>query len=195
MRRLPRLLVLLAALFSALAPLPATADPRPGSHGWSTDRMVLRSGPGTAYAITGEIAADLAIRILRCQKLWCVVEGDGGRGWTDKDNVSFGLTSTDWPGGINPFYGDHDMTGAGEICFYTGTHYSGSALCLTPGQVYPDLALANLDNVFSSVSVQGTASAAACRDRFFQSYCERIVASQPVLDPYLRRNLSSIRIH
>lgn len=38
-------------------------------------------------------------------------------------------------------------------------------------------------------------SAAACRDRFFQSYCERIVSSQPVLDQYLVRNLSSIRVY
>ena len=195
MRYFPRLLVLLAALLSPLTATATLADARPGSHGWSTDTMVLRSGPGTAYAVTGQIEADLAIHILRCQKLWCVVDGPGGRGWTDKDNISFGLTSTDWPGGINPAYGDHDMTGSGEICFYTGTNYTGSALCLTPGQVYPDLALANLDNVFASVSVQGTASAAACRDRFFQSYCERIVVSQPALDPYLRRNLSSIRIH
>ena len=38
-------------------------------------------------------------------------------------------------------------------------------------------------------------SAALCRDRFFQSYCERIIESQPVLDHYLRRNLSSIRMY
>lgn len=193
MRLLPRLFVLLALVFSAS--LPAGAASLSGSHGWSTDRLVLRSGPGIAYDVTGEIGADLAIKVLRCQKLWCVVDGDGGRGWADKDKISFGRTSTDWPGGINPHYGNHDMAGSGEICFFTGTQYTGWSLCLRPGQVYPDLALANLDNVFSSVSVAGTASAAACRDRFFQSYCERIDVSQPVLDPYLRRNLSSIRIH
>lgn len=188
-------LALLALVSTLLLALPAAAGPGSGSHGWSTSPLTLRNGPGTAYDVTGNIEADLAIRILRCQKLWCIVDGDGGRGWTSKDNISFGLTSTDWPGGINPAYGNHDMTGAGEICFYTGTNYTGSSLCLRPGQVYSDLALANLDNVFSSVQVTGTASAAACRDRFFQSYCERIVTSQPVLDRYLRRNLSSIRIH
>jgi hypothetical protein len=192
-----RICLLIAALLASL-PMglaPAAAASETGSHGWSTDTLILRDGPGTAYAFVGEIAPDLEIRILRCQELWCVVDGPGGRGWTMKDNLSFGRTSADWPGGINPFYGDHDYTGAGEVCFYTGTHYSGSALCLTPGQVYPDLALAGLDNVFASVQVTGDASAAACRDRFFRSYCERIVASQPVLDQYLRRALSSVRIH
>ena len=184
----------LAAVVIALASLaaPALAASESGSHGWSTANLTLRDGPGPVYAITGEIPADTAIKILRCQRLWCVVDGPGGRGWASKDHVSFGKTSTPWPGGINP---DYAYGEGGSVCFYTGTNYTGSRLCAGGGEVFPDLALRGLDNVFASVEVIGRASAAACRDRFFQSYCERIVSSQPVLDRYLVRNLSSIRVY
>ena len=53
------------------------------------------------------------------------------------------------------------------------------------GRVFNDFALLNMDNHFRSVQITGSLSVAACRDRFFQSYCERIITSQPVLDQYL----------
>ena len=186
----------LAALFALLtlaitAPA-ALAFSESGSHGWSTRALTLRSGPGAAYDVTGEIPADVAIKVLRCQRLWCVVDGDGGRGWTSLEFIAFGRTSTDWPGGINPNYPEG---GPGSVCFYEGTHFTGTSICAGPGRVFADLALLNLDNRFSSVEIIGNVSAAACRDRFFQSYCERIITSQPVLDQYLRRALSSVRIY
>ncbi len=187
LRRLTALAFALAAMLTT-----AFAATEAGSHGWSTANLILRDGPGTAYAITGEIPAYSAIKILRCQRLWCVVDGPGGRGWTSKDHVSFGRTPTPWPGGINP---DYAYGEAGQVCFYTGKNYTGYRFCAVGGEVFPDLALRGLDNVFSSVEIIGRTSVAACRDRFFQSYCERIVVSQPVLDQYLVRNLSSVRVY
>jgi hypothetical protein len=182
---------LFATLFAAivLATASAQAASENGTHAWSSDTLTLRSGPGLAYDVTGEIAADLAIKVLRCEELWCAVDGPGGRGWTSKQFVVFGLTSTDWPGGVNPNYPE-----GGSICFYSGTNFTGSELCMSTGRVIHDLALLGIDNGFASVKVLG-ASAAACRDRGFQSYCERIIADQPVLHPYLRRALSSIRVY
>ncbi|MGB3338732.1 MAG: SH3 domain-containing protein [Devosia sp.] len=188
MRYFSRLLTTLAGIM-LLAMAPAFALSEAGTHAWSTSTLTLRAGPGLAYTVTGEIAADLPIKVLRCEELWCVVDGDGGRGWTSKQSIVFGLTSTDWPGGVNPDY----PTG-GSICFYSGTNFTGSELCLGSGRVIHDLALLGLDNSFNSVRVHG-ASAAACRDRGFQSYCERIIADQPVLDQYLRHALSSIRVY
>lgn len=175
----------------ALWQAPAFAFSESGTHAWSSNALILRDGPGTAYSVTGEIQADLAIKVLRCQRLWCVVDGQGGRGWASKDGIVFGKTSADWPGGINPDY----PSGGGSVCFYSGTNYSGQEFCVSSGRVIQDLALLGLDNAFSSVRITGAANAAACRDRFFQSYCERIVADQPVLDQYLRRNLTSIRVY
>jgi uncharacterized protein YraI len=176
----------------ALGQAPAMAASLSGTHAWSTDTLVLRNGPGTAYDLTGEIAESLEIKVLRCQRLWCLVDGEGGRGWTYKRHISFGKTPTPWPGGVNP---DYHSGGGGSVCFYQGTHYTGASLCVRSGRVIQDLALLGLDNGFSSVRIEGNVSAAVCRDRFFQSYCERIIVSQPVLDQYLQRNLSSIRVY
>lgn len=187
MPRLARLLIALVAL--SLAALPAMAAS--GTHAWSTAALTLRDGPGLAYTVTGDIATEQPVMVLRCQRLWCLVEGDGHRGWTAKQSIAFGRTPTPWPGGVNPDY----PGGGGPVCFYTGTNYSGAEFCVAGGRTINDLALLGLDNAFASVRIEGSASAAVCRDRFFQSYCERIIASQPALNPYLRKGLSSIRVH
>lgn len=190
MRILLRLLTALtsAALLFSVVQTPAMAASQSGTHAWSTDTLTLRKGPGTRYAFTGEISPDLAIKVLRCQKLWCLVDGDAGRGWTYKRNISFGAIPGDWPNGLASY------PRGGTVCFYTGVNYAGSEVCLKTGQVLKDLALSGLDNSFASVRVDGT-SVDVCRDRFFQSYCERIVVSQPALDKYLLRNLSSIHVY
>ena len=176
-------------LVLAFAQSPAMAESQSGTHAWSTDSLTLRDGPGTVYNVTGQLDADLAIMVLRCQKLWCLVDGDTGRGWTDRGSISFGKTSADWPGGVNPNY-----PSGGTVCFYTGTNYTGAEYCFGSGKVINDLALLGIDNRFSSIQVNST-SVAACRDRSFQSYCERIIESQPVLDQYLRGALSSVRVY
>lgn len=183
---------LLFALALAFVPASSFAASESGSHGWSRTELALRKGPGSTYDAAGSIPGQIAIKILRCQKLWCLVDGNGARGWTNAYHVDFGQ-SPDWP--LTGPELNYAIGGSGTICFYTGTNYSGSRFCARSGEVFNDLALWGMDNVFSSVKVEGNISAAACRDRKFQSYCERIVSSQPALDPYLRRNLSSIRVY
>lgn len=182
----------LAALIGLAAPVSSYSASEAGSHAWSRDTLVLRSGPGDHYPVTGEIAGEHAIKILRCQKIWCVVDGPGGRGWTRNGAVDFGkdpnwpLLDADnvWPDQAN-----------GSICFYDGAHYTGRSFCANTGEVFIDLATWGWDNRIRSIQVLTPTSAALCRDRNFQSYCERIVESQPLLDPFLSRNLSSIRIY
>jgi hypothetical protein len=45
------------------------------------------------------------------------------------------------------------------------------------------------------VTVNGDVSAAVCRDSDFQSYCTRIIKSEPVLNRYLNDAVSSIRVY
>ncbi|SEQ02635.1 SH3 domain-containing protein [Devosia sp. YR412] len=180
-----------AALLITLGQAPAIADTESGTHAWSADTLIVRTGPSTAYQFTGEIPAELAIKVLRCQKLWCLVDAPGIRGWTYKRNISFGKTPNRWPNN-GPIYA---FAGPGSACFYTGTNYTGQSWCLTSGKTIKDLALLGLDNGFASLQIEGNVSVSACRDRFFQSYCEHIAVSQPALDPYLLRNLSSLRVH
>lgn len=180
--------LLIALLTMALLATPAMAAS--GTHAWSTAALILRDGPGLAYAATGDIATEQPIMVLRCQRLWCLVDGEGHRGWATKQSIVFGRTPTPWPGGINP-----DYPSGGPVCFYTGTNYSGAEFCVASGRVINDLALLGLDNDFGSIRIEGSASASVCRDRFFQSYCERIIASQPRLSTHLRNSLSAIRVH
>lgn len=192
MRLLAAFLAGLLALASlSFATTAATAAPRIGTPAWSTQTLVLREGPGTAYKVTGEIAGDLAIAVLRCQVYWCVVEGKGGRGWTRIERISFGRDSdVSWGPNL-----DQPGSGPGLVCFYDGERYTGAATCFAGNAVVPDLLLRGLDNRFSSVEVKGNVSVAVCRDRKFQSYCERVFTSQPVLDGFLNNNVSSIRLH
>ncbi|WP_375600022.1 peptidase inhibitor family I36 protein [Devosia sp. Naph2] len=182
----------LAFVFSLLPSLSAMSASDYGSHAWSRAPLILRDGPGPAYDVTGEIAGEQEIRVLRCQKLWCNVAGPGGRGWTGKAAIDFGK-DPHWPI-LDPDNQWPDLAG-GEMCFYEGTHYTGRSFCADTGDVFQDLAAWGWDNRISSVQVITPTSAALCRDRFFQSYCERIAESQPVLDQYLRRHLSSIRLY
>ncbi|NGP18197.1 peptidase inhibitor family I36 protein [Devosia aurantiaca] len=187
------LFALALALIVALVPAtPGMALSESGSHGWSRAPLTLHSGPGSEYAIVGEIPGKVEIKILRCQKLWCNVDGPGGRGWTTNGAIDFGKDPY-WPI-LDPDAPQRDLAG-GAMCFYTGTNYTGQYFCADTGDVFQDLALWGWDNQISSIQVVTPTSAAICRDRFFQSYCERIVESQPAIDPYLRKNLSSIRVY
>ncbi|SMQ70553.1 SH3 domain-containing protein [Devosia lucknowensis] len=182
----------LALALTLLPAASASAGSEAGSHGWSRETLVLRSGPGAQYAVTGEIPGEVAIKILRCQKHWCMVDGPGGRGWTGNGALDFGK-DPHWP----LFDGDNtwpDLAG-GSMCFYEGANYSGRSFCAGTGEVFTDLATWGWDNRIRSIEVIVPTSAAICRDRGFQSYCERIVSSEPVLDPLLSRNLSSIRVY
>lgn len=185
------LAVACAALLALLPIAPVSAASETGSQGWSRTVLTLHSGPGLQYNATGQIPGEVAIKILRCQKLWCVVDGPGGRGWTRIGDVAFGKTPYSYFDSRAPkrdYYG-------GEMCFYEGTNYTGRSFCAHTGQTFPDLALAGWDNRISSVRVITPTSAALCRDRFFQSYCERIATDTPVLSEYLSRNLTSVRVY
>jgi Uncharacterized protein with a bacterial SH3 domain homologue len=187
------LIALALALAACILPAaPALAASEAGSHGWSREALVLRSGPGNHYDVSGQIPGEVAIKILRCQKIWCNVDGPGGRGWTYIGSLDFGkdphwpLLDADnqWP----------DVSG-GSMCFYEGTNFTGRSFCAGTGEVFLDLATWGWDNRIRSIEVVTPTSAAICRDRNLQSYCERIVTSQPSLDPLLSRNLSSIRVY
>lgn len=187
-------LALAATLLMLLTGAPAMALSESGSHGWSRDTLVLRDGPGDNYDSVGRIDGQQAIKILRCQKLWCVVDGPGGRGWARNGAIDFGQ-SPDWPltgPVLNYPAGDEK----GEICFYEGANFTGRFFCRGTGFVAQDLATLGWDNRVSSIEIRKPGvSVAACRDRFLQSYCTRVIDSQPRLGEYLRRNLSSIRIY
>lgn len=190
MKRLKTLVLAIGFGLSLFSPVMAASDV--GSHGWARVDLTLRAGPGSEHGVAGSIAEDSAVRILRCQINWCLVDGEGARGWTSREALSFGAGPDGPLFVVRP---DYPAGGLGTVCFYEGRNYTGTSFCAGSGQVFSDLAAYGWDNRFSSVEVTGGVSAAACRERDFKSYCERIIESQPVLNQYLVRNLSSVRVY
>jgi uncharacterized protein YraI len=187
------LLALIAPLALLFVVAPALAEgPGYGTPAWSTQPLTLFEGPGGVYDVVGSIAEDQAILVYRCTVLWCNVGQGHERGWASMSKLNFGLYSAD------PFTGprlNYGSGGPGEVCFYEGRNYTGASVCGSSGRVFNDLLLYHLDNRFSSVSVSGNVSAAVCRDRDFQSYCTRIIKSEPVLNRHLNDAVSSIRVY
>ena len=178
----------LLAIFSALALLllgSATAQAQTGSPAWSLRTLELFQGPGTEYQFLGEVLPATRVHVDRCQKLWCRVRADGSAGWTRLHDLTFGrLDPIRYRGG-----------GPGVVCLYEGANFTGEALCTKPGFRARDLLLLNLDNRFSSVSVEGNVSVMLCRDRYFLNYCEHINNSQGHLHGFLNNNVTSVRVY
>jgi uncharacterized protein YraI len=170
----------------------AEATPPIGSLAWTIRAAVLMDGPGTAYDTSGQVDGAVHVRVTRCQKLWCHVNASTGSGWVSKDDLSFGTVP------YGPFSGPrlaYPAGGPGKVCFYEGANYTGRSLCGGSGFVVRDLKLTAFENRFSSVSVEGNVSATLCRDRFFQSYCQRIIKSQPHLNGFLANAASSLHVY
>lgn len=180
-----RLALTLAALGALCLPAAAVET---GTPAWLINGQPLYQGPGHAYQVTGELGDETRIRVDRCDPLWCQVHAEGQRGWVARANISFGQH----PRG--PLTGPRlNYPSGAVVCLYSGTNYSGSEACVKPGMVVHDLLLFGVDNSIASVRTNG-GSVTLCRDRNFESYCERIVEDTPALHGFLRHNVSSYRV-
>lgn len=153
--------------------------------------LSLRLGPGVNYKIVSDIAQGVQVDVERCQRRWCLIDRNGHRGWASMDQLTFGVE----PRG--PFTGPKFKRvsgGSGTICFHTGPNFSGQSVCSKTGMVVPDLALYGYDNVFASISVEGSISAHVCSEFNFGAYCETINEDQPSLSRHLKRAVSSYRV-
>lgn len=180
--------ILLALLALAAFAAPAAAI-ETGTPAWLINGQTLFEGPGNAYRVTGELGDETRIRVDRCDPLWCRVRAEGQRGWVARGNISFGQH----PRG--PLTGPKlNYPSGATVCFYSGRNFTGSQACAKPGTHVRDLLLFGVDNSIASVEVNG-GSVTLCRDRDFESYCERIVEDSPSLHGFLSGNVSSYRVH
>ena len=182
-----RLAILVLVALAALATPAAAVET--GTPAWVTHTVTLKEGPGRNYDTLGEIERKSRVRVDRCSRNWCLIHDESSQGWVSLYSVTFGQE----PSHIGPKL--NYPSGLGTVCFYSGHNYTGSVVCHDSGYVMTDLLLVDLDNTFSSVTVEGAASVTACRDRQFTSYCERIIESQPVLNGFLDDGLTSYHVH
>jgi hypothetical protein len=182
---------ILLSLFALVFAAPAGAL-ETGTPAWTISGATLFEGPGSAYDVTGDVGAEERVYVMRCQKLWCQVRADSGRGWMSLADLAFGHE----PKG--PFTGPrlNFKTGnTGTVCLYTGRNYTGMSICGEAGFVVRDFLLYDADNHFGSVAIDGDVSVMLCRDRFFQSYCQRINESVATLPAILINSVSSMRVY
>lgn len=149
------------------------------------------AGPGTAYKSVGTAVSGAAVAVGRCTGIWCQIDTGSANGWIALSNLSFGQRARGLMTG--PIF--NIQSGDGEACLYANDNYTGKYLCGNSGYVITDLALVGLDNTFKSVTVADEASILVCRDLNFASYCELLTKNSPKLSPFLRGNVSSIRVY
>lgn len=182
---------ILLSLFALAISAPASAL-ETGTPAWTISGATLFEGPGSAYDVTGDVGAEERVYVMRCQKLWCQVRTDSARGWMSLADLAFGHE----PKG--PFTGprlNYKTGNSGTVCLYTGRNYTGMSICGEAGFVVRDFLLYDADNQFGSVAINGDVSVMLCRDRFFQSYCQRINESTATLPAILINSVSSMRVY
>jgi hypothetical protein len=180
------LFALLVLILGAAAPAMAI-DPGYGTPAWSRSSATLYEGPASNYRAVGAMQADRPVTVYRCSVTWCVVGNNRPEGWTQIRYLNFGVP----PARLVK----HPDNGPGQVCLFEGRNYTGASLCIGPHSGYSDLLLQQLDNRYTSIRVEGNVSAAVCRDRDFQSYCERVTVSQPVMNRHLVKGVSAIWVY
>lgn len=183
---------LLAALVFVTLGSSAALALETGSPAWTTAGVTLLTGPSAAYDEAGSIDAEKRIYVERCQITWCHVRAGHVRGWMPLRYVAFGNVAR------GPLTGprlNYPSGGPGTVCFYEGRNFTGASVCGGSGFVRRDLGTTSSDNVFSSVAIEGNVSVVICRERYFRSWCERIIASRSSLPGLLNNTVSSFRVY
>jgi uncharacterized protein YraI len=183
---LAKVFALLVAL-CALAAFPAQAQSgRIGSSAWTTRTINLLDGPGQGYHTVGSLPGALKVRVLRCTGSWCEIALSDSTAWARKMQLDFGRGPTHRPILVG---------GPGLVCFYTGDNYTGEQTCFRSGQHSNDLQKLGLNNVWASMSIEGSHKVELCTDRNLSSYCTRISTSQPRFNWFLHRSVTSFWVH
>ena len=149
---------------TALVLLPAAASAAPAV---ATASVNVRGGPGTSYAVVDTLRPGESVDVMGCRSGWCYVQKDGPDGYVSSSylrrgsssgaafepnfNLSFnfpqGSISIGSGGvsvGVGPGRPDRPEpprppSGSmpGDVCFYSGTDFTGSRFCMDEGDMTP----------------------------------------------------------
>lgn len=146
---------------AAVVFLPAVASAAPAE---AKSTVNVRSGPGTSFAIVDSLSPGEDVEVLGCRSGWCYVEKAGPDGYVSASylrrtsggsatvepnfNLSFnfpqgsvsignGGVSIGVGPGATPRPPDGGGSQPGDVCFYSGSGYSGSRFCMDEGEFTP----------------------------------------------------------
>lgn len=159
-----------------------------------TATVNLRSGPGTNFAVIGQLAPNQVVSEIRCNgvRTWCEVRAATLRGWVSAAYLRpVQSPAPQAPVEVTPRPG-LALPAAPRVCFYDQPDFRGRALCSGIGDGYPTLA-PSWDNAIRSVTVEGRLSVTACTGPAFTGTCATLDRSYPALG-WLSADISSYRV-
>jgi len=174
---------------AALVLIPAAASAAPAE---ATASVNVRGGPGTSYGVVDVLSPGEDVDVLGCRSGWCYVEHSGPDGYVSSNylrRVSSGGSATFEPnfnlsfnfpqgsfsigsGGVSigvgpgrPDRPDRPPSGSmpGDVCFYSGTGFTGSRFCMDQGDMTPYVGAA-WNNRISSMSNPDGLTVTVCDD-------------------------------
>lgn len=165
---------------AALVFIPAAASAAPAE---AVTSLNVRSGPGTSYRVIDVLSPGENVNVLGCRSGWCFVEKSGPDGYVSANylrrvggsssdrfepnfNLSFNFPQGSFSigsGGVSigigdrPDRPDRPPSGSlpGDVCFYSGTDYSGSRFCMDDGDMTPYVGRAWNNRISSIRNPQG----------------------------------------
>jgi hypothetical protein len=200
------------ACTAAIVFLPAVASAAPGE---ATGSVNVRGGPGTSYPIVDRLSPGEDVDVLGCRLGWCYIQHPGPDGYVSSSYIrrsgggaSFGSSfnlSFNFPngsfsigtGGGSIVIGPEDPPAPGggslpaDVCFYSGSGYSGSRFCMDEGDLTPYVG-AEWNNRISSIRNPDGLSVLVCDDAGYDD-CRTYRTSARSLGSF-NNVISSIRI-
>jgi hypothetical protein len=199
---------------AALVLLPAAASAAPAV---ATANVNVRGGPGTSFAVVDTLRPGQLVDVLGCRSGWCFVEKSGPDGYVSSSYLrrgssggttfepnfnlsfnfpqgSFSIGSGGVSIGVGPGAGpDRPPSSSlpGDVCFYSGTGYTGSRFCMDEGDMTPYVGAAWNNRISSFRNPLGL-SVTVCDDAGYD-ICRTYRTSATSLGSF-DNEISSIRI-
>jgi hypothetical protein len=198
---------------AALVLFPAVASAAPAV---ATANVNVRGGPSTSFAVVDTLRPGQLVDVLGCRTGWCFVEKSGPDGYVSSSylrrssggttfepnfNLSFNFPQGSFSigsGGVSIGVGpgatpDRPPSGSlpGDVCFYSGTGYTGSRFCMDQGDMTPYVGAAWNNRISSFRNPRGL-SVTVCDDAGYD-ICRTYRTSATSLGSF-NDEISSIRI-
>jgi uncharacterized protein YraI len=201
---------------TALVLLPATSWAAPAI---ASSTVNVRSGPSTSFSVVDTLSPGEQVDVLGCRTGWCYVQKSGPDGYVSSSYLrrSSGGTATFEPnfnlsfnfpqgsvsvgtGGVSigigsgrPDRPERPPSGSipGDVCFYSGSSYTGSRFCMDQGDMTPYVGAA-WNNRISSIRNPDGYRVIVCDDAGYD-ICRTYTTSASSLGSF-NNEISSIRI-
>jgi hypothetical protein len=197
------------ACTAAIVLLPGAASA--ATTAYATANVTVRERPNTSSDRVGSLSMGEAVTVQGCRQAWCYITSPE-RGFVSANyistnrssrvmispnfNLSFNFPSGSFSignGGISIGIGNgnDDDNDFSQACFYSGTGYSGSRLCVNEGDSYRSLP-GNWNDRISSIRNPDGLRVTVCQDRFY-SDCRTYTTSARTLGSF-NDEISSLRV-